>query len=49
MQTEASLRVASMTKATGRHTKVEVPVTEVPAADATDIPNEAEVPRKQEV
>jgi hypothetical protein len=38
-----SLQVASTAEATGRHTKAEVP-----AADATDIPDEAEIPRQPE-
>jgi hypothetical protein len=44
MQTEMSLQVASVTEATGRHGKEEVPV-----ADATDIPDKAEIPCQSEV
>jgi hypothetical protein len=48
-QTETSLRVASAAEATERHTKAEVPVMEVPVIDATNIPNEAEIPCQSEV
>jgi hypothetical protein len=49
MQTETSLRVASMAEVTGRDAQAKVPVTEVPATDATEIPNEAKIPHQPEV
>jgi hypothetical protein len=41
--------VASAARVTRRDTEVEVPATEVPVADATEIPDEAEIPRQPEV
>jgi hypothetical protein len=41
--------VTSAAGATGRDTEVEVPVTEVPVADATEIPDEAKIPHQPEV
>jgi hypothetical protein len=44
-----SLQVASVARVTRRDAKVEVPATEVPAADVPEIPDEAEIPRQLEV
>jgi hypothetical protein len=49
VQTETSPRVASVAEATRRDTEAEVPATGVPTADATEIPDEAEIPHQLEV
>jgi hypothetical protein len=46
---ETSLQVASMVGATGGDAEAEVPAMEVPAADATEIPDEAKIPHQLEV
>jgi hypothetical protein len=40
--------VASTAGATGRDAEAEVPMTEVPTADVTEIPDEAEIPHQPE-
>jgi hypothetical protein len=49
MQTETSLRVASVAEVTGRHAAAEGPAMEVLVADAPEIPDEAEIPHQPEV